>query len=66
VGPVGTGHAREGRQTNTWLAFGAEAVDAFGCARTPVWVSTTKTMIDALEAGPLVSSVAIGQAPTGS
>jgi len=40
---------------NTWLAFGAEAVDASVALANGLGLDT-RTMIDALEAGPLVSS----------
>ena len=53
VGPVGTG-TRVKVVNNTWLAFGAEAVDASVALAHRLGLDT-KTMIDALEAGPLVS-----------
>jgi len=53
VGPVGTG-TRVKVVNNTWLAFGAEAVDASVALAHRLGLDT-KTMMDALEAGPLVS-----------
>jgi 3-hydroxyisobutyrate dehydrogenase len=53
VGPVGTG-TRVKVINNTWLAFGAEAVDASVALAHRLGVDTG-TMVDALEAGPLVS-----------
>ena len=53
VGPVGTG-TRVKVINNTWLAFGAEAVDASVALAHRLGLDT-RTMVDALEAGPLVS-----------
>ena len=53
VGPVGTG-TRVKVINNTWLAFGAEAVDASVALAHRLGVDTG-TMVAALEAGPLVS-----------
>jgi 3-hydroxyisobutyrate dehydrogenase len=53
VGPVGTG-TRVKIVNNTWLAFGAEAVDASIALGRRLGLDT-RTMVDALEAGPLVS-----------
>jgi 3-hydroxyisobutyrate dehydrogenase len=53
VGPVGTG-TRVKVVNNTWLAFGAEAVDASVALAHRLGLDT-QTMVDALEAGPLVS-----------
>jgi len=53
VGPVGSG-TRVKIVNNTWLAFGAEAVDA--SVALAHWLGLdAETMVDALEAGPLVS-----------
>ncbi len=53
VGPVGAG-SRVKVVNNTWLAFGAEAVDA--SVALAHWLGLdAQTMVDALEAGPLVS-----------
>jgi 3-hydroxyisobutyrate dehydrogenase len=53
VGPVGSG-TRLKLVNNTWLAFGAEAVDA-SVALAHLLILATDTVIDALSAGPLVS-----------
>jgi 3-hydroxyisobutyrate dehydrogenase len=53
VGPVGNG-TRVKVVNNTWLAFGAEAVDASVALAHRLGLDT-RTMVDALEAGPLVS-----------
>ena len=54
VGPVGNG-TRLKLVNNTWLAFGAEAVDAAVALAHRLGLATD-TVIDALSAGPLVSS----------
>ena len=53
VGPVGSG-TRLKLVNNTWLAFGAEAVDASVALAHRLGLET-QTMIDALDGGPLVS-----------
>jgi 3-hydroxyisobutyrate dehydrogenase len=53
VGPVGSG-TRVKVVNNTWLAFGAEAVDASVALGRQLGIDA-QTMVDALEAGPLVS-----------
>jgi 3-hydroxyisobutyrate dehydrogenase len=53
VGPVGTG-TRVKIVNNTWLAFGAEAVDASVALAHRLGIDT-QTIVDALGAGPLVS-----------
>jgi len=53
LGPVGAG-TRVKIVNNTWLAFGAEAVDASVALAHRLGVDT-QMIIDALEAGPLVS-----------
>ena len=54
VGPVGTG-TRMKLVNNTWLAFGAEAVAASVALAQQLGLDT-KTVVDALSDGPLVSS----------
>jgi 3-hydroxyisobutyrate dehydrogenase len=54
VGPVGTG-TRVKIVNNTWLAFTAEAVDASVALAHRLGLDT-KTVVDALSAGPLVST----------
>jgi 3-hydroxyisobutyrate dehydrogenase len=54
VGPVGSG-TRVKVVNNTWLAFGAEAVDASVALAQRLGLDAL-TMVDALEAGPLVSA----------
>jgi 3-hydroxyisobutyrate dehydrogenase len=53
VGPVGAG-TRVKVVNNTWLAFGAEAVDASVALAHRLGLDT-QTVVDALAAGPLVS-----------
>jgi 3-hydroxyisobutyrate dehydrogenase len=53
VGPVGTG-TRLKIVNNTWLAFGAEAVDASVALAHRLGLDT-ETVVDALNSGPLVS-----------
>jgi 3-hydroxyisobutyrate dehydrogenase len=53
VGPTGTG-TRVKVVNNTWLAFGAEAVDASVALAHRLGLDT-QTIVEALEAGPLVS-----------
>jgi 3-hydroxyisobutyrate dehydrogenase len=53
VGPVGSG-TRVKVVNNAWLAFGAEAVDVSVALAHRLGLDT-QTMVDALEAGPLVS-----------
>jgi 3-hydroxyisobutyrate dehydrogenase len=53
VGPVGSG-TRLKLVNNTWLAFGAEAVDASIALARRLGLDT-ETVVDALDAGPLVS-----------
>jgi len=53
MGPVGTG-TRVKIVNNTWLAFGAEAVDASVALARRLGVDL-RTVVGALEAGPLVS-----------
>jgi 3-hydroxyisobutyrate dehydrogenase len=53
VGPAGTG-TRVKVVNNTWLAFSAEAVDVSVALAARLGLDT-QTIIDALEAGPLVS-----------
>ena len=53
VGPVGAG-TRLKVVNNTWLAFGAEAVDAWVALAHRLGLDT-QTVVDALGAGPLVS-----------
>src|SRR6478735_7220876 len=53
VGPVGNG-TRLKVVNNTWLAFGAEAVDASIALATRLGLET-ETVVDALQGGPLVS-----------
>src|SRR5436305_2020803 len=54
LGPVGTG-TRMKLVNNTWLAFGAEAVAASVALAHQLGLDT-KTVVDALSDGPLVSS----------
>jgi 3-hydroxyisobutyrate dehydrogenase len=54
VGPVGSG-TRLKLVNNTWLAFGAEAVDASVALAHRLGLET-ETVVSALSAGPLVSS----------
>ncbi|MEY2401952.1 MAG: 3-hydroxyisobutyrate dehydrogenase, partial [Ilumatobacteraceae bacterium] len=54
IGPVGTG-SRLKVVNNTWLAFGAEAVAASVALAHQLGLET-KTVVDALSSGPLVSS----------
>src|SRR4029079_9857632 len=53
VGPVGAG-TRVKIVNNTWLAFGAEAVDASVALAHRLGLDS-QSIVDALEAGPLVS-----------
>jgi len=53
VGPVGTG-TRVKIVNNTWLAFGAEAIDASVALAHRLGLDP-RTIVEALEAGPLVS-----------
>ncbi|MCU1501578.1 MAG: hypothetical protein JWM12_932 [Ilumatobacteraceae bacterium] len=53
VGPAGTG-TRVKVVNNTWLAFGAEAIDASVALARRLGLDT-RTLVDALKAGPLVS-----------
>ncbi len=54
IGPVGTG-TRLKLVNNTWLAFGAEAVDASVALAHRLGIETA-VVVDALAGGPLVSS----------